>query len=87
MLSISVAVLPVTLVGSVIWGMKLWESIISRNWLMPVVFEYFIKFKLKSPGSTLSFFFQSKFFLKDFGGSHCWICSGALRGVYTLHLQ
>ena len=32
-------------------------------------------------------FFRSESYLIDFGGSHCWICTVALRGVYTLHLQ
>ena len=65
---------------------SLWESIISRNWLIAVVFKYFIKFKLKWPASALNFF-QSKSYLKDFLVSHCWICSVALRDVYTLCLQ
>ena len=48
--------LPVTLVEKAFCGMNLSEDIFSRNWLILVVFGYFIELKLKSPASILDFF-------------------------------
>ena len=55
---------PATPVGSLICSIKICESTISKNLKMPVVFEYFIKVKLKSPISILNFC-QSESYFKD----------------------
>ena len=48
MLSIRVAVVLETLVGRIICGVKLFEKTISRKWLIPRVFVYLRRCKLKS---------------------------------------
>lgn len=48
---------------------KLCESIIPKNWLVHAVFEYFVKYKLKSPASTLNLFLVWILFKRSSGKS------------------
>ena len=65
-LSVSVADLWAILVGRVIWGMKLLDRTISKNWHTPVFCVHLVRFELKLPTRIvllLYFILLSRFFI------------------------